>query len=110
QVTIEEMFESGMVGVKVPAMTDDFRLDDATVIGLTRKPCPDLYRVTTGVGSIKATGNHLFPVLRDGCLSWVRADELKEGDYVAAPRRIKTAEQAPPFSDFLPDEAAVHSR
>ena len=37
----------------------------------------------TGVGSIKATGNHLFPVWRGLEMEWVRADELKEGDFVA---------------------------
>src|SRR5262245_46654180 len=104
QVTIQEMFEQGMVGVRVPAMTEDFRLEDVTVLAVTRKPCTDLFRLTTGLGSIKATGNHLFPVLRDEGLVWVRVDELKEGDYVAAPRHIKTPEQAPAFQDFLPPE------
>jgi ATP-dependent metalloprotease FtsH len=106
-VTIQEMFERGMVGVCVPAMTEDFRLEEATVIGITRKRCPDLYRLTTAVGSIKATGNHLFPVLRDGCLNWVRAYQLKEGDYMAAPRRIETRSEAPAFHEFLPDETLL---
>src|SRR5262249_25253267 len=107
QVTIQEMFEKGMAGVRVPAMTEDFRLEDATVIGITRKPCPDLYEITTPVGSIKATGNPLFPILRDEGLVWVRADELKEGEYVAAPRRIATSEQAPSFYEFMPEDTYV---
>ena len=107
QVTIQEMFEQAMVGARVPAMTDDFRLDDATVLGITRKLCPDLYEMRTGVGSIRATGNHLFPVWRGLEMAWVRADELKEGDFVAAPRRIATTEQSPSFFEFLPGEMVV---
>src|SRR5439155_20708282 len=44
QVTIQEMFEKKMVGVRVPAMVaGEFRFEDATVIGMTRKRCTDLY-------------------------------------------------------------------
>jgi ATP-dependent metalloprotease FtsH len=109
QVTIQEIFDRQMVGVRVPAMTDDYRLEDATVIGITRKPCPDLYEIVTNTSVIRATGNHLFPVLTEGGLEWRRADELAEGDAVAAPRKISTARQAPLFYDFLdPDETLVH--
>ncbi len=107
QVTIQEMFEQGMVGVQVPAMTDHFRIENATVIGITRKACPDLYQMTTSVGSIKATGNHLFPVWREVQLEWVRLDAIQEGDYVAAPRRIETDSTPPEFLDFLPDQTLV---
>ncbi|MBI5838284.1 MAG: ATP-dependent metallopeptidase FtsH/Yme1/Tma family protein, partial [Candidatus Eisenbacteria bacterium] len=86
QVTIGEMFERQVVGVRVPAMTDDFRLEDATVIGITRKPCTDLLRITTGASSIRATGNHLFPVLRGAGMEWVRADRLSEADQIAMPK------------------------
>ncbi|HDN80292.1 MAG TPA: AAA family ATPase, partial [Chloroflexi bacterium] len=89
-LTIREMFDKRMVGVRVPAMTEDFRIAEATVVGVTRRPCPDLYRIVTTRGEIKATGNHLFPVLRDGRLVWVRADELSVGDYIASPRVLST--------------------
>jgi ATP-dependent metalloprotease FtsH len=102
QVKIEDMYQQAMVGVRVPAMTADFHLADATVLAITRKPCPNLYRITTTTSNIKATGNHLFPVLRDNGMEWVEADQLKEGDYVAVPRRIPTTDPAPSFSSFLP--------
>ncbi|MGH7222038.1 MAG: AAA family ATPase [Gemmataceae bacterium] len=101
QVSIQEMFEQTMVGVRVPAMTADFRLEDATVIGITRKPCPELLEITTNTSGIRATANHLFPVLRGSGMEWLRADQLTEGDYVATPRRIKTTDQVPFFTDFL---------
>jgi len=107
QVTIQEMFERKMVGVRVPAMTEDFRLEDASVIGITRKPCTDLFEITTSTSSIKATGNHLFPVLRGSKMEWVRADELEEGEYVAIPRRIETTDEAPLFYEFLPSDTLV---
>ncbi len=109
QVTIAEMFDRQMVGVQVPAMTEDHRIEDATVIGITRKPCNDLLEITTSTNAIRATGNHLFPVLREKGMEWVRADALSEGDYVASPRRIETSEHAPSFYDFLDaDETLVH--
>jgi ATP-dependent metalloprotease FtsH len=109
QVTIGEMFDRRMVGVKVPAMTDDFRIEDATVVGITRKPCTDLFAITTGTSSIRATGNHLFPVLRGAGMEWVRADALGEDDYVAMPRQIATVEKAPFFYELLPaSEILLH--
>jgi ATP-dependent metalloprotease FtsH len=107
-VTIQEMFDTRMVDVCVPAMTDDYRLEDAHVIGITRKPCTDLFKITTNTSSIKATGNHLFPVLNNGTMKWVRADQLTEGDYVAVPRQICTEKTPPLFYRFLPADTLVH--
>ncbi len=107
QVTIQEMFDRKMVGVKVPAMTEDFCLEDATVIGITRKPCTDLFEIDAAIGKIKATGNHLFPVWRGGQMKWVRVDELEEGEFLAVPRQIQTTEKTPVFYDFLPNETIV---
>lgn len=108
QVTIKEMFESMMVNVKVPAMTDDYQLVDANVIGITRKKPTDLYHIVTANSEIKATGNHLFPIQRGDGFEWTRADQIKDGDYVAIPRRIKTTDVVPLFAEFLPDDTMVH--
>jgi ATP-dependent metalloprotease FtsH len=102
QVTIGEMFDTRMIGARVPAMADDFRLGEASVIGITRKPCTDLFRITTSTTSIRATGNHLFPVLRDGRLAWVRTDELRAGEVMAMPRQIPTSATPLPLADVLP--------
>ncbi len=98
QVTIGEMFDKKMVGVKVPAMTDDFRFEDATVLGITRKPSKELFTITTATSEIRATGNHLFPVMRGEAMKWVPAEELTTSDYVAAPRVIASASE-PNFYD-----------
>jgi ATP-dependent metalloprotease FtsH len=110
QVTIGEMFDKQMVGVKVPAMTEDFRFEDATVIGITRKPSTELLTITTATSEIRATGNHLFPVMRGEGMKWVRADELTTSDYVAAPRVVATTSEAPSFYSFLPEAAVIHMR
>jgi len=111
QVTIREMFESAMVGVKVPAMAEDFRLDDATVLGITCKPSQDLFEVRTSTSAVKATGNHLFPVLREGGMEWIRADALTTDDYVAVPRVIPTSSAEVLFTSLLPaEDVLVHFR
>ncbi len=107
EVSIRDMFESRMVGVKVPSMSEDFRLEDATVIGITRKRSEDLYELRTTTSAIKATGNHLFPIWRGDRMEWVRTDELKPGDYVATPRVIPTTHERLRFTDLLPAEDTV---
>src|SRR5262249_27543188 len=111
EVSIREMFDSQMVGVRVPSMSEDLRLEDATVIGITRKLSTDLFALRTSTTSIKATGNHLFPIWRDDRMEWVRTDEIKAGDYVATPRVIPTTPFAPFFTSLLPaEDVLVHWR
>ena len=111
EVTLREMFDAQMVGVKVPSMSEDFRLEDATVIGITRKPSPDLYEIRTSTSAVKATGNHLFPIWRGDRMEWVRADLLTAGDYVATPRVIPTTSERALFTSLLPvEDTLVHLR
>ena len=111
QITIEEMFENAMVGVKVPAMTEDFRFEDVTVLGITRKPANEVLQITTATSQINATGNHLFPVLRGSGMEWVCADQLTDRDSIAAPRSIATNFMPPLFYEFLSaEETKVHFR
>src|SRR5262249_2972776 len=66
-----------------------------------------LRAIVTAMGTVKATGNHLFPVLRGHGMEWVRADELVIGDHVAVPRHIPTSSQPPRFEELLPADAYV---
>jgi ATP-dependent metalloprotease FtsH len=108
--TIQEMFENGVVGVEVPALDDSFGVTRARVLGITRKKSSDVRRVRTMHGEIRATGNHLFPLLRDGEVTWTRADALASGDFVAMPRRLPTAASLPRPIDFLPEDTRVYLR
>ena len=110
QLPIQEMYDRRMVGVQVPAMTEDFQIVTATVVGVTRRRPEDLYRIVTSHSQIKATGNHLLPILRDGRMVWVRADEVKVGERIAAPRHLNVSTPDPAILDFMPDEARVHLR
>ena len=111
EVTIREMYENDMVGARVPAMAEDFRFGEATVIHITCKPSTDLFELRTSTSSVKATGNHQFPVWRDGGLKWVRTDELAEGDYVAMPRMLPTTASRTQFASLLPaEDVLVHLR
>jgi ATP-dependent metalloprotease FtsH len=101
QVTIAEMYEKDMVGARVLCMNDeDLRLHDATVVAITKKPADGIFHITTSTGDVKATGNHLFPVMRDG-LQWVRADQLTTDDHIAAPRWIPTDPEPRRFLEFV---------
>src|SRR5439155_3608107 len=69
-----------------------------------------LYELNTSTSSIRATGNHLFPVWRDG-LQWVRTDDLRPGDCVATPRIVPTTREFARFESLLPEaETWVHLR
>ncbi len=107
QVTIEEMFDKRMVGVRVPAMTEEFGFEDANVIGITRKLSSEIFRITTSTSAIESTGNHQFPILRGAGMVWVRADELKLGDCVAVPRVVCTDSYPPLMYRFLPESTWV---
>jgi len=111
EVSIAEMFDARMVGVRVPTMSEDFRLEDATVIGITRKKSEDLFEIRTTTSAIKATGNHQFPIWRGDRMEWVRTDQLQAGDYVATPRVIPTTCERLLFTDLLPaEDTIVHLR
>ena len=107
-VSIQEMFEKQMIGVEVPAMGSDFGLASARVVGITRKRSSDIRRVRTMHGEIRATGNHLFPVLRNGRVAWTRADALTRGDFVAMPRQVPTSAATPRPKDLLPPDTRVY--
>lgn len=107
-ITIQAMFDNKMVGVQVPAMGEDFNIRNAEVLEITRKRSDDIYRIKAMHGEIKATGNHLFPVLRNGCTLWTRVDELQTGDYVAMPRHLPTAGLIPSPADFLPADTRIY--
>lgn len=109
--TIESLYHHGPAEeLYVLAMTDRFSLEPVRVRAVTRRPAPDLYHVQLQHSNLRATGNHLHPVMRDGCLNWVRTDELSAGDCVAIPREIPTQATFPPMIRFLPAAARLYTR
>jgi len=108
QFTIKEMYDKNMIDTFVPAMTEEFRMSEAKVLRVTRKQTKLVYKIDTVHTKIEATANHLFPVLKGGGLELVRADELQEGDYLAAPRKIKVSSSQVECIDFLPPETRLY--
>ena len=107
-VTIKEMYDKKMVGVKVPSMKDDYKIENAKVIAITRRRKKGLYQIKTIHSSIKATENHQFPVLKNGKLLWIEASKLKKGDYIASPRKLNVACKIPKLLELLPQNARLY--
>ncbi len=108
QLTIGDMYNKNMIGTSVPAMTEEFKVGEAKVLKITRKQVNLVYKIDTVHTRIEATGNHLFPVLKGGRLEWIRADELQDGDYLAAPRKIKVSSAQFECIDFLPSQTRLY--
>lgn len=109
EVTIQELYDTDVQNIQVLGMTEDWRIIPVTVHAVTRRATPDLYKVELMHSTVRATGNHLHPVLRDGELRWIRTDELRHGDYIAMPRQIPTRPDFPPMLDFLPSETRLYA-
>jgi len=108
QFTIGDMYNKNMVDTSVPAMTEGFKVGEAKVLKITRKQANLVYKIDTVHTRIEATGNHLFPALKGGRLEWIRADELQDGDYLAAPRKIKVSSSQFECIDFLPSQTRLY--
>ncbi len=108
EVPIKEIFEKKLIGLKVPSMREDFRVENVEIAGVTKREKKEIYKIKTYHSSIRATGNHQFPVLRNGKLCWVEAEKLTEKDYIASPEKIKTANKLPLITDLLPKETRIY--
>jgi ATP-dependent 26S proteasome regulatory subunit len=107
--TIENLYEGNSTELSVLGMDEQFKIVPVRVSAITRREAPDLYQLTLRHSTLKATSNHLHPVLRDGRLVWVRTDTLKKGDFVAVPREIPTRSDWPATAGFLSDQTRVYS-
>ncbi len=102
--------EAGTLGtLEVLSLLPSGKIGPSAVRAVTRRPAPDLYTVQLRHGILQTTGNHQHPVLRDGLLTWVRADELSTSDYVAVPRHLPTASEMPSMLGFLPAQTRIYA-
>jgi ATP-dependent metalloprotease FtsH len=85
RLSIGEMYDRQLVGQQVLSMTEQMGVAAATIVGITRRPCPDLYAIATNHSLVRATGDHLFPLLTTGQIDWRPAKELRVGSIVAYP-------------------------
>ncbi len=107
--TIQSLYDGQDQELQVLAMNEDWQIVPVPVPVITRRPAPDLYTVRLKHSQVQATSNHLFPVLRDGELHWIRADALQTGDCVAIPRHIPTRPDFPAMLEFLPPATRLYA-
>jgi intein/homing endonuclease/AAA+ superfamily predicted ATPase len=89
--TIKELHENNY-RQNVISFDDEFKITTSTVKLITKKQSNDVFNVVTNIGDIKATSNHMFPVLvTDGNLQWKTVSQLSNDDFIVCPRQIKTS-------------------
>jgi chromosome partitioning protein len=77
---------------KVLSWNDDLSVVPAEVAMLYRGKADRLFEVASNKGkTVRVTARHPFLVLRGGVPTWIRADELEKGDFIATPRRAPVA-------------------
>jgi hypothetical protein len=100
KVSIKELYKNQYRG-EVPSMVipkgcvGNFSTGKSSVILITKKESEDLYNIRTSIGTIRATGNHKFPILdSNGNFHWVEVKNLSWDDYIVCPKQVKTSKKA----------------
>jgi dTDP-4-amino-4,6-dideoxygalactose transaminase len=91
-VTIQELCSrNNIVGLEVMGMNEDLEIVPTKVLAVHTMKLDDYWVCfRTRIGTeLKLTSNHRIPCLRDGVIQWIRASELKRGDFVATPRSLQ---------------------
>jgi len=90
EMTIKEIFDKKILGKEVLSLNEkSLEIEKTKIIGVIKRPPKTIYELKTTIGTIKATSNHLFPVLKDGQLKWIELKNLKPGDFIASYSKIK---------------------
>jgi len=109
EIPIKEIFDKKMIGLKIPSLNEkNFSVEDDTIIGVTKRSKKEIFEIKTYHTNIKATGNHQFPVLRNGKLQWIEAEQLTANDYIASPKKITTLDRVPSIMELLPQDVRIY--
>jgi hypothetical protein len=106
-VTIDEIWHESDTQFDLVSMSEGLDVRRVPIKAITRKPSDDVYSVRTMLRVIRATGNHRFPVLRNGRVVWLEVQDLQPGDRVAASTAIPT-EEMKSWVEVLPSDARVY--
>ncbi len=95
--------------LRVFSLDKDLKVVEQNVEWLYRGNAEKLYEVVSNRGKkIEVTSEHPFLVSRDGNLTWIPANQIKEGDFVATPRAIKCfSEKFVNIFDLLPESIFI---
>jgi ATP-dependent Zn protease/intein/homing endonuclease len=109
EMTIKDIFENKILGKEVLSFNEKtFEIEKAKIIGVIKRPPKTIYELKTTIGTIKATGNHLFPVLKDGELEWIPLKKLKPGNFIASILKIPTKNYIPKILELLPLQTRIY--
>jgi ATP-dependent Zn protease/intein/homing endonuclease len=109
EITIKDIFENKILGKEVLSFNEKtFEIEKAKIIGVIKRPPKTIYELKTTIGTIKATGNHLFPVLKDGKLEWIPLKKLKTGNFIASILKIPTKNYIPKILELLPLQTRIY--
>jgi len=95
------------VDFMVPSVKEDGTVENARATKVWKRDAPErMYRVRTASGrELEVTPTHPLFVQSDGGFEAVRAENLDEGDFVAAPRRLDTEDDDVLSIDYRRSEA-----
>jgi len=97
---VKQLDEKGLFikpadNLKVFSLDENLKLVESDVEWLYRGKTSKLYEIVSSGGKvIRVTPRHPFLISRNGEIDWVRAENVREGDFIAVPRNI-TLKQAP---------------
>jgi SpoVK/Ycf46/Vps4 family AAA+-type ATPase/intein/homing endonuclease len=107
--TIQDLYQDpGLDELSVLGMDEHLKIVSVSVSAITRRPAPDLYEIQLMHGRLRATSNHLHPVLQDGKIVWRRTDELTPQDCVAVSGKLAEPLRVPRTVDFLPADTRMY--
>ena len=86
--------------LKAEVLTDNLKLTSSDAIAFKKPYCGKMYKIETQVGEIIVTPEHPFFTFYDGTLKEVKAEELREGMFIAAPRKIHIEGKEQKLKDF----------
>ncbi len=101
-ITIKEYVES-TCSKRVFSMNNNLKIVPTNVLALHKfKNKHKILNITTRTGkSLKVTANNEIPILDNGDLLWVKAEDLMVGNYIATPRIINVFPKIPSILDIL---------
>jgi ATP-dependent Zn protease/intein/homing endonuclease len=109
EIKIKDIFENKILGKEVLSFNEKtFEIEKAKIIGVIKRPPKTIYELKTTIGTIKATSNHLFPVLKDGKLEWIPLKKLKTGNFIASILKIPTKNYIPKILELLPLQTRIY--
>ncbi len=78
-----------VLSVKLSSNPADITLTSAKVVSIYENGFTDILELRTSVGNLRVTGEHLIPVIIDGSVVEVRAGDLKVGDWLLFPKKLR---------------------